>query len=131
MSKTVKAIIAAVVVLVLGLVAYFSVTSLIRNSRELDQSTFFQYIEDARGDTDETDGVIEDSRQIVRVHIDGFTIYGYTNVDARDYAYWATLTMGQNSVPLNDKLAEWQESGAIQIVSATDPNAGAEKGRRI
>ncbi len=125
MSKTVKAIIAAVVILVVGIVAYFSVTALIRNSRELDQSTFFQYIEDARGDTDETDGEIDDRLQIVRVHVDGFTIYGYTNVEARDYTYWATLTMGQNSVPLNEKLDEWQQSGAIKIVSAADPNAGA------
>ncbi len=125
MSKTVKAVIAAVVVLVLGIVAYFSITALINNSKELDQTTFFQYIEDPRSEKDGSAGEIDDARQIVRVHVDGFTIYGYTSVDAREYAYWATLTMGQNSVPLNEKLTEWQESGLIKIVSAADPNAGA------
>ena len=125
MSKTVKAVIAAVVVLVLGIVAYFSITALINNSKELDQTTFFQYIEDPRSEMDGSAGEVDDARQIVRVHVDGFTIYGYTSVDAREYAYWATLTMGQNSVPLNEKLTEWQESGLIKIVSAADPNAGA------
>ena len=133
MSKTVKAIIAVVLVLVLGVAMYFIVTASIRNSKERSQSEFFQLIEDPRGDSDETNGDIPDEKQIVRIHVDGFTIYGYTSVNARDgeYAYWATLTMGQNSVPLNDKIAEWEANGLIVKVSADDPNAGSGWGNVI
>ncbi len=137
MSKTVKTIIAIIIVAVLGIGIYYWVTTAIRNNKEVDQSEFFNLIEDERGDggkaTDKKDedriGEYWDNEQIVKIHVDGFTIYGYTSVDSHNYSYWAKLTMAQNSVPLNEKIAEWEdllkEEGITFKVSAADPNAGS------
>ncbi|MBR7186592.1 MAG: ATP-dependent zinc metalloprotease FtsH [Clostridia bacterium] len=132
-------IIFAVLALVLAAVAYFSVSSFQRKSKEVDQSEFFRLVEDRRGEApdgwdEEQDGIwseIEDEKQIVKIHVDGFTIYGYTSVNAGDFAYWSTLTMGQNSVPLNEKIAEWEANGWIEKTSATDPNSGSGIGNVI
>ncbi len=132
MSKTVKAVIAVVLVLVLGIGSYFLISDRIHKSREVDQTKFFALIEDARADTDKpeegekpSEGEIPDKQQIVKIRVNGFTIYGYTDVNARDYTYWATLTAGQNSQFLNEKIVEWEASGNLKQVRANDPNAGS------
>ena len=121
MSKTVKTVIAVILVAVLGIGLYFLITTQIKNSKEVSQSEFFNLIEDGLGE----EGEIDDAKQIVAIRVDAFIIYGYTDVEARDYAYWATLTMAQNSDSLNAKINQWTEEGKIKTVWAADPNAGA------
>ncbi len=135
MSKTVKGIIVAVLVLVLGIGIYFFVTTYLRNGKEIDQSEFFERIEDERAIRGEDGQIIEergkytDAQQFVKIHVDGVRIYGYTSANARNYAFWADTTMGQNSIPLNEKIEEWtqllKEQGVELVISAADPNAGS------
>ena len=135
MNKAVKFIVAAVLAVVIGIVAYFSIANYQQRRREKSQSEFFALIEDGRGESRPDDwndewfgewkNEIDDTTQILRIHVDGFTVYGYTTEKGGDYAYWATLSMGTNSVPLNEKIRQWETSGMIINISASDPNAGS------
>ncbi|MDE6059794.1 MAG: ATP-dependent zinc metalloprotease FtsH [Clostridia bacterium] len=100
-----------------------------RDSKEISQTEFYKRIEDERGDDGKDSGKEKvgeywDNEQIVRIHVEGFVVYGYTSVDARNYTYWANMTAGQNSIPLNDKIEEWEEAGLIQKTTASNPNSG-------
>ena len=124
MSKTVKVILAVLLVLVLGIGIYFLVTAGIRDSMELDASEFTKYVEDDRLSVNGNAGEIEDSRQIVKIHVDGYTVYGYTSVDARNYSYWATfysLYDAQGHYILDD----WVQNYGLQSYSYANPNAGS------
>ncbi len=136
MSKTVKAIIAAVVVLALGVAAYFGISALIHNSKEIRWSEFEARVLDdwAKEGVDETQkdnivGAYANGDQIVRVYIDGFTITGYTQ-SGREL--WAYSPWGQNSQPLYDTVNSWEaalsEANVQLTVSAADPNAGSAWG---
>lgn len=95
LSKTVKTIIAVVVIAVLGIGIYYWITTAIRNNKEVSDYEFVKLVEDARGDggknpdKNETDKIGEywDNEQIVKIHVDGFVVYGYTSVDAKNYTY--------------------------------------------
>ena len=50
MNKTVKAIIAAVLILVLGIGIYYSINAYYTNVRERATSEFFELITDSRGE---------------------------------------------------------------------------------
>ena len=85
MSKVAKTVIIALVAIALGVGAYFLITTLERNSRELDWNDFVERIMDERAPegTDEsaegaTVGKYKNSEQIVGYHIDGYTITGTT-----------------------------------------------------
>ena len=133
MSKVAKTIIIALVVLALGIGAYFLITTLEHNSRELNWNDFEDRIMDDRAPagTDETAegakvGKYMNSEQITRVHISGYVITGYTE-GGREY--WANLpTKQQGSDALDEALDEWTARLAqynVQfVVSASNPNSG-------
>ena len=91
MSKTVKTIIIVILVAVLGIAAYFVITSQIRNSKKVFTSRFDDLIEDSRGEGDLA-GDIPDDQQINFVRIDGYVVYGYLNANDATYTYWANYT---------------------------------------
>ncbi len=136
MSKTTKIIIAVILVAVLGIGAYFLISSQIRNSRKLDYSEFEARVLDKWNfdQTEETEqnkvGKFTNDEQIVRLHIDGFTLTGYT---ANGRQYWTNTLWGQNSQPLYETIQEWKTaiegedgtSGRTLELSASDPNAGS------
>lgn len=132
MSKTVKIVIAVILVAVLGIGAYFIITSQIRNSRELDFSEFEARITDERAadGTDESNSKVGDysnAEQIIRIHVDGFTLTGYTEGGRQ---YWTNSLWGQNSQALYEKIKEWQDyleskDYAPLTLEASDPNAGS------
>ena len=85
MSKVAKTIIIAIVVIALGIGAYFLISTLERNSRELYWNDFEERIMDDRapaGTDESTDatrvGKYTNAQQIVRVYVEGYVITGYT-----------------------------------------------------
>ncbi len=136
MNKTIKAIIAVVLIAALGIGAYFLITTQIRNSKEVSAGEFVRYIKDGRGETkpetwdDATLGEwkneIEDEEQIVKVRIDGYVVYGYTSVNARDYTYWAYYGSLYSAESLRDVVEnDWCRNYGVQDFSMANPNAGA------
>lgn len=117
MNKTVKWIIAILLVGVIGIGVYFAVTAQINATKRLEFSQFKEYVEDSKN-------VIDDSKQIDKVVIDGYTLYGYTDTKAKNHAYF---TVGQNFYEADSTLiSSWMEKGII--IEYRDPNAGAAWG---
>ncbi len=132
LSKTVKTIIIVVVIAVLGIAGYFLISSQIKNSKEVDYIRFNQLIEDARGDTDETDGDIPDEQQIKMIRVDGYNVYGYTSVDATTYAYWANFSsLYGDPMEVRELVMRWSSENGVEEVWFSDPNAGAGWGNVI
>lgn len=125
MSKTLKAIIAAIVVVALGIGIYYLINTLINNSKEVDFYEFCERIEDVRGDTEEgIAGTYKDSEQIKKIRIDGYNVYGYANADSNTYSWWATFPNLYSGEQIDGQLAEWKEQG-VEQVWYSDPNAGS------
>ncbi len=127
MSRTVKAVIAAVVVVALGIGMYFLINTLINNTKEVDFYEFQERITDQRGDLEEgVVGKYKDSEQIRKVQIDGYNVYGYTSVDANNYSWWATFPSlySGDEAAAEGILAEWRANG-VEEVWYSDPNAGS------
>ncbi len=125
MSKTVKVILAVLLVLVLGIGIYFLVTAGIRDSMELSASEFTEYVEDDRVSVNGNAGNIDDSRQIVKIHVDGYIVYGYTSADARNYTYWANYINLYTPEGLQNVLNNWVENYGLEEYSFSNPNAGS------
>ncbi len=125
MSKTVKAVIAAVVVVALGIGMYFLINTLINNSKEVDFFEFKERIEDARGDTeDAVVGKYKDNEQIKKIRIDGYNVYGYSSVDSNNYSWWATFPSLYGGEEIEGTLKTWKENG-VEEVWYSDPNSGS------
>lgn len=135
MSKTVKIVIAVILVAVLGIGAYFIISSQIHNSRKLDWSDFKERITDPRAPigTDESSdelrvGKYTNDEQFISIHVDGFTLTGKTQ-DGREY--WSIATDAkQGDASLKAYIEEWnqilKENGFDPIhESGADPNAGS------
>ncbi len=121
MSKTVKIIIAVILVAVLGIGAYFVITSQIKNSKYVETSEFDKYIEDPLG----VDGEIDDEKQIVKVYIDGYNVYGYTDVKAGTYSYWTNYANLYDSEAFM-KLVQEKWGGQYHLVyDYANPNSGS------
>ncbi len=120
MSKTVKTVIIVVLVAILGIAAYFVITSQINAQKERTYDQFLELIEDPRGEEDA--GEIPDNQQIVRIVINGYNLYGYTSTNQNAaYAYTTTgPSLYDSSSP---QLKDWMDRG-IQI-EFEDPNAGS------
>ena len=126
MSKTVKVIIALALVLVLGIGIYFLVTAGIRDSMKLTTHEFEEYIMDERSDDPNVSaGLIDDDKQIVKVRVDGYVIYGYTSVDARNYTYWANFINSYDEAGLRNVLRDWVENYGLEDYDLENPNAGS------
>lgn len=130
MSKTVKTVIIVVLVAILGIAAYFVVTSQINAQKVRTYDQFVSLIEDSKGEGDAA-GTIPDNQQIVKVVISGYNLYGYTDVKANTYAYTAVGPnfYNDNSISEDSTLRDWMSRG-IQI-SFEDPNAGSGWGNII
>lgn len=130
MSKTVKTVIIVVLVAILGIAAYFVVTSQINAQKVRTYDQFVSLIEDPKGEGDAA-GAIPDNQQIVKVVISGYNLYGYTDVKANTYAYTAVGPnfYNDNSISEDSTLRNWMSNG-IQI-SFEDPNAGSGWGNII
>ena len=134
MSRTVKAVIAAVAVVLLGVIVYFMISSLITNSREISWSEFVARVTDERAadgveeTTDNKTGEYQNSDQIVSIYIDAFQIKGWT-AKQNGREFWAKTPWGQNSQALYEEVGNWQERlaefGVTLEIKAADPNAGS------
>ncbi len=131
MSKTTKIIIAVILVAVLGIGAYFIISSQVRNSRRLSFKEFQERVLDAwaSDDVDETIekvGKYSNDEQIVSVVVDGYTIKGYTKNNRQ---YWTNCN-GQAYFP-EVYLQKWEEQlkneqgRELDDFDYSDPNAGS------
>ncbi len=127
MSKTVKAVVAAIVVVVFGLGLYFLINTLINNSKEVDYIEFNKRIEDPRGDTDEgKTGEYADNEQFKKIRVDGYNVYGYIGKDDTTYACWANYSsLYGDPMEVRELVNEWASKYGIEQVWFTDPNAGS------
>ncbi|MGN0822491.1 MAG: ATP-dependent zinc metalloprotease FtsH [Candidatus Gallimonas sp.] len=120
MNKTAKWIVSILLVLVLGIGVYFLLTSQINGTKKCSYDQFIAYVEDK-------DGTIPDDKQIEKIVIDGYKLYGYVDKKAGGYSYW---TVGQQMYDSSsERIAHWIELG-IQI-EYEDPNAGSVWGNVI
>ena len=125
MSKTVKVIIALALVLVLGIGIYFLITSQIKNDMQVSASEFTQLVKDPRATDGGDAGEIPDDEQIVKVHVNGYVVYGYTSTDERaSYKYW-TVFSSLYTADGQSILDDWVENYGLQEYSYSNPNAGS------
>lgn len=118
MSKAVKSIIIVVLIAVLGIGAYFLITYLDKASKQKTATEFEQLLQL------DPENTVEDSRSIKKIVIEGYVIYGYTNKDARTYSYWTNYPSLYTPDGI-EVVHKWQEQGSLQVVSYSNPNAGA------
>ena len=113
--------------LALGIGVYFLVTTLSKNSRKVESSRFVELMADPRVDRDGEEGEIADAKQIVKVYFDGYSFYGYTSKDAKNYTYW---TYGPNMHTADGwKLVqEWTDEFGLEVYDYSNPNAGSNWG---
>ena len=121
MSRTVKTVIAVVLVAVLGIGLYFLITRIDHNSRELDFTEFRDLIEVEEG----AERPENAKPPIKMIYISGYTIYGYitTNTNSQ-YEYWTYGPSFYDGYDESGLLATWEEDYGI-VVRFQDPNAGA------
>ena len=124
LSKTVKVIIAILLVAVLGVGLYFLITARMNATMEVSASEFTQLVEDPRASANGDAGKIPDNEQIVKVHVNGYVIYGYTNVDDRNYTYWKVFS-SLYTADGQSILDDWVENYGLQEYSYSNPNAGS------
>jgi cell division protease FtsH len=114
LNKTAKWIVSILLALLLGVGLYFLITSQINGQKERSYDEFIKLVEDPNGE-------IDDDKQIEKVVIDGYKMYGYLDKDSRGYTY---STVGQQHYAADSPLIkEWIENG-IRI-EFRDPNAGS------
>ena len=122
MSKTVKTVIAIVLVVILGVGLYFLITNTLNATKQRSFSDFNDLIE-ANADADRDPNA---EAPIKMVRIEGYAIYGYTDANQRTYAYWTygpSFYEGYDPDEQSNLLAKWEELGVESYFS--DPNAGA------
>ena len=117
MSKAVKAIIIVLLVAVVGVGVYFLINAQINAQRTRSFDEFLKL-------SDGTE-VAADGDEIVKIVIDGYNWYGYTDVNSNTYSYSTTGTNLYNIDEETGKtyLDRWLEAG-IRI-EFRDPNAGS------
>ena len=136
MSRVAKTILIVILIAVLGVGGYFLISSQIRNSKKVTASEFDQLIEDGRGAVapewwdEEVDGVwkneIDDDKQIVKVYVDGYVVYGYTSLKDRTYTYWANYASLYDAENFRTIVKdEWYAKYGIEEYDVSNPNAGA------
>ena len=122
LSKTVKTVIAIVLVVILGVWLYFLITNTLNATKQRSFSDFNDLIE-ANADADRDPNA---EAPIKMVRIEGYAIYGYTDANQRTYAYWTygpSFYEGYDPDEQSNLLAKWEELG-VEIYFR-DPNAGA------
>ena len=117
MSKAVKAIIIVLLVAVVGIGVYFLINAQINAQRA---RSFKEFLELSDGTE-----VAADGDEIVKIVIDGYNWYGYTDVNSNTYSYSTTGTNLYNTDEETGKtyLDRWLEAGID--IEFRDPNAGS------
>ena len=137
MSRVVKTILIVILIAVIGIGGYFLISNQIRNSKKVTTSVFDQLIEDNRGPApedwdEEVNGKwseIDDDKQIVKVYVDGYVVYGYTHLNDRTYTYWtnyASLYDAENFRAIVKD--EWFTKYGVEEYDVANPNAGVSWG---
>ncbi len=109
MSKTVKIIIAAVLVAVLGVGAYFLITSQIKNSKHLETSEFIEWVE---------------GEKFTKIEVDGYTFTGYMRDNPKDYR-WAIVSDEYSNPITESTLKTWKDGNKIESYDKANPNSGS------
>ncbi len=123
MSKTVKTIIAIVLVLVLGIGIYYMMVALNKNSKEISADELVRRIENPNGDVQESD-------QFKMIYVDGYVVYAYTEVSNKrgssNYAGWANFASAYSADAWEDGalIRTWAEEYGIKVWYS-NPNAGS------
>ena len=112
MSKAVKTVIIVLLVAVCGIGVYFLINAQLNAQR---MRSYDQFLELSDGIYNEEDGA-----EIVKIVIDGYNVYGYTDLNSGTYSYSTTMYNLYNE---NEQIAKWTENG-IRI-EYRDPNAGS------
>ena len=121
MSRTVKTVIAIVLVVVLGVGLYFLITSQIKASRELSFTEFRDLIEVKEGEERPENA----KPPIKMIYISGYTIYGYTTTNTNSqYEYWTYGPSFYDGYDPGGLLDTWESEYGI-VIRIQDPNAGA------
>ena len=121
MSRTVKTVIAVVLVAVLGIGLYFLITSQINATKERTFSEFRDLIEVKEGEV-QTDN---SEPPIKMIYISGYTIYGYTTTNTNSqYSYWTHGPSFYDGYDPDGLLETWESEYGI-VIRFQDPNAGA------
>ena len=121
MSRTVKTVIAIVLVAVLGIGLYFLITSQINATKERTFSEFRDLIEVKEGEV-QTDN---SEPPIKMIYISGYTIYGYTTTNTNSqYEYWTYGPSFYDGYDPGGLLDTWESEYGI-VIRIQDPNAGA------
>ena len=117
MSKAVKAIIIVLLVAVVGVGVYFLINAQINAQRT---RSFDEFLELSDGTE-----VAADGDEIVKIVIDGYNWYGYTDVNSNTYSYSTTGTDLYKTDEVTGKkyLDRWLEAGID--IEFRDPNAGS------
>ena len=117
MSKAVKAIIIVLLVAVVGVGVYFLINAQINAQRA---RSFKEFLELSDGTE-----VAADGDEIVKIVIDGYNWYGYTDVNSNTYSYSTTGTDLYKIDEVTGKtyLDRWLEAGID--IEFRDPNAGS------
>lgn len=121
MSKTFKVVIAVLLLLVLGVGTYFLISTVSRNNKEVSAHEFESLI---------MDDEVPEGERIVKIYIDNYIVYGYTDKNATNYSYWANFISFYNADGLQI-VNDWIENGNLEDFSYSDPNAGAGWGNFI
>ena len=117
MSKTVKTIIAVVLVAIACIGLYFLVSSQLNAQKERSFDEIRELIEVKDNNPQQTADT-----PIKKIVISGYTIYGYTSDNARSYEYWAYSPNLYSDA--QGYVNSWIEEYGIKVYYQ-DPNAGA------
>jgi cell division protease FtsH len=132
LSKAVKTVIIVVLIVILGIGAYFGISGIAKNNKKISITEFEERITDPRGDTDDaTNGKYADKDQIVKIYIDGYTVYGYKSVKSKNYDFWAYAPNLHTAEGWGAIVKEWIDEYGLEKVEYSNPNAGAGWGNVI
>ena len=120
MSRTVKTVIAIILVVVLGVGLYFLISSQLNAQKEKSFDEFRALIEVEDGTPQEPNS----EAPIKMIVIRGYTIYGYTSENARTYDYWTYGPSLYGESGEGGYVDSWIEDYGIKVYFQ-DPNAGA------